>query len=289
MKALDAIEQSYHDHLEYKNYSVQTIKSYCSSLRMFRKYVIDQYLDDLNAMRHVKEFLLISKRNGHSWSTINTHYSALKIYFEGFCKQYWDITHLPRPRRDKKLPKILSKQDVALIIQAATGHRNFALLSLLYGTGMRLAEAAAVKLEDIDGTRLQVRVNHGKGGKDRLIDIPPSLLEILRTYYRAIKPNKFLFVGEQNGSPISHRTIQYIFHTARKRAGIKKPCTVHTLRHCYATHHLEDGTDLVYLKGQLGHESIKTTVKYIHVCVNRQKHISHPIDSMSLAFRPVAQ
>ncbi len=107
----------------------------------------------------------------------------------------------PRPRKEKKLPKILSKQDVANIINCATGFRNFTLLGFLYGTGMRLAEVAAVKIEDIDGKRLQVRVNQGKGGKDRFVKIPSSLLEILRAYYKAIRPNIYLFVGEQNGKP----------------------------------------------------------------------------------------
>lgn len=185
------------------------------------------------------------------------------------------------------MPHILSKEDVANIINCATGFRNFTLLSFLYGTGMRLAEVAAVKINDIDGKRLQVRVNHGKGGKDRLVDIPSSLLEILRAYYKTIRPNLYLFVGEQNGKPIAHRTIQHIFHNARARANVTQPCSVHTLRHCYATHHLEDGTDLVYLKDQLGHESIKTTAKYIHVCANRRRPINHPIDSMALSFRQI--
>lgn len=286
MKVTDDLVQVYHDHLEYKNFSVRTIKIYCSSIRIFRKYIADNLIDDPDELCQVKEFLLTYKRNGKSWSSINNHYSALKIFFVDICKQHWDVVHLPRPRRIKKLPKILSKEDVAKIIQGASGYRNFALLSFLYGTGLRLAEAAAVKIEDIDGTRMQVRVNHGKGAKDRFVDIPTALLDILRNYYKVIRPNTYLFVGEQNGKPIAHRTIQHIFHKARNGGGVTKPCSVHTLRHCYATHHLEDGTDLVYLKDQMGHESIKTTAKYIHVCVNRRKQINHPIDSMPLAFRP---
>ena len=286
MQAPLNLDQAYYDHLEYKNFSVRTIKSYCSSLRIFRRYIADKPLHDSNEMSLVKEFLLTTKRNGNSWSTINSHYSALKIYFEAIRKIPWDIDQLPRPRKEKKLPKILSKEDVANIINGATGFRNFALLSFLYGTGIRLAEAAAVKIEDIDGMRLQVRVNQGKGGKDRLINLPSSLLDILRVYYKAIRPNIYLFVGEQNGKPIAHRTIQHIFHKARGRAGVTKPCSVHTLRHCFATHHLEDGTDLVYLKEQMGHESIKTTAKYIHLCANSRRLIKHPIDSMSLSFHP---
>jgi len=284
MKTSDCLDRAYQDHLEYKNYSDRTIKSYCSSLRIFQKYIAENFSHDSHEIVHVKQFLLTTKRNGHSWSTINSHYSALKIYFEAICNDYWNLDHLPRPRKEKKLPKILSKQDVANIINCATGFRNFTLLGFLYGTGMRLAEVAAVKIEDIDGKRLQVRVNQGKGGKDRFVKIPSSLLEILRAYYKAIRPNIYLFVGEQNGKPIAHRTIQHIFLKARLRAGVTKPCSVHTLRHCYATHHLEDGTDLVYLKDQMGHESIKTTAKYIHLCANSRRQINHPIDSMALSF-----
>lgn len=243
MKVSDELFQLYHDHLELKNFSVRTINTYCSSIKIFRKYIADNLIDDPDELGHVKEFLLTYKRNGRSWSSINTHYSALKIFFVDICKQQWDVVHLPRPRGVKKLPKILSNEEVAKIIQGASGYRNFALLSFLYGTGLRLAEAAAVKIEDIDGIRMQVRVNHGKGAKDRFVDIPPSLLEILRNYYKAIRPNKYLFFGEQNGHPISHRSIQHIFHLCRKSGGVTKPCSVHTLRHCYATHHLEDETE----------------------------------------------
>lgn len=287
MRAFNNKDQAYHDHLEYRNYSARTIKSYSSSLRIFRKFIKDNLLDRDAEISHVKGFLLTTMRKGHSWSTINSHYSALKIYFESICKEQWDIDQIPRPRQNKKLPKILSKEDVANIINCASGMRNFALLSFLYGTGMRLAEVAAVKTIDIDGKRLQVRVNLGKGGKDRFVNIPSSLLEILRAYYKVIRPNIYLFVGEQNGKPIAHRTIQNVFHKARIRARVTKPCSVHTLRHCYATHHLEDGTDLVYLKDQMGHESIKTTAKYIHLCANNRRLIKHPIDTMALSFRQI--
>jgi integrase/recombinase XerD len=278
-------QQQLREHMEYANFAEKSIKSYLSCLNNFKKYLHDNNISDAQEYDHIKTFLLSKRRNGSAPSTINCYYSALRVYTKYVCKSVWNIDQLPRPIRANKLPKILSKEDVKCIIEASSNYRNFTLLSVLYGTGMRLSEVANIKIADIDGNRLQIRVNQAKGNKDRMVNIPQSLLLLLREYYKTCRPRIYLFCGQHYGQPISHRTIQHIFNTAKIKSNIIKNASVHTLRHCYATHHLEDGTDIVYLKQQLGHNSIKTTVRYIHVCANRIAKISHPLEKINPQYR----
>jgi integrase/recombinase XerD len=278
-------QQQLREHMEYANFAEKSIKSYLSCLKNFKKYLRDNNINEGQEYDHIKTFLLYKRRNGSAPSTINSYYSALRLYTKYVCNRSWNIDQLPRPIRANKLPKILSKEDVKSIIEASSNYRNFTILSVLYGTGMRLSEVANLKIADIDGNRLQIRVNQAKGNKDRMVDMPQSLLLLLREYYKFCRPRIYLFCGQNYGQPISHRTIQHIFNIAKIKANIIKDASVHTLRHCYATHHLEDGTDIVNLKLQLGHNSLKTTVRYIHVCANRVTKISHPLEKINPQFR----
>ena len=273
------------EHMEYANYAEKSIKSYLSCLKNFKKYLHDNSINENQEYHHIKTFLLYKRRNGSASTTINNYYSALRVYIVYVCNKSWNIDQLPRPIRAHKLPKILSKEDVKSIIEASSNYRNYTILSILYGTGMRLSEVANLKIEDIDGKRLQIRVNQSKGNKDRMVDIPQSLLLLLREYFKLYRPRIYLFCGQTYGRPIGHRTIQHIFNTAKVKANIIKDASVHTLRHCYATHHLENGTDIVYLKLQLGHTNIKTTAGYIHLCANRKTNISHPLEKINPQFR----
>ena len=186
--------QQFKEFLILKNKSPQSQRSYCSSLRIFNKFIEDRKMKDMNTNTQVRSFLLHKIREGNGWATINTHYSALKIFFENICQQQWNHDLLPRPKKEKKLPKILSTQDVSSLIKTATNLRNFTLLSFLYGTGVRLSEAIAVKIKDIDSNRMQIRINKGKGAKDRMVDLPTSLLKLLREYYLKYRPKEYLFL-----------------------------------------------------------------------------------------------
>ena len=197
----------------------------------------------------------------------------------------WSLTKLPRPKKDKKLPSILSKEDVVKIIESAPTFKQQVMLSFIYATGVRLSEAVEMKIEDIDGNRHQVRVNKGKGNKDRLILIPDVLLLLLREYYKKENPEVYLFNGIIKGKAYSPRSVQLMMQEAKKRAKIIKKGSIHTLRNCYATHHLEGGTDLVFLQEQMGHKNLRTTIRYIGLCVERHKYIKHPIDHLTIVYR----
>jgi integrase/recombinase XerD len=173
---------------------------------------------------------------------------------------------MPRPRKEQSLPGIISKQDVVRLINQAGKYKQQVFVCFVYATGLRLSEALNVKFEDIDRDRLQIHVRRGKGAKDRIIHIPECLLEVLTDYYKYYKPENYLFNGHKKGRKYSNSAAQWIMRQARKNIKFTKRASIHTLRHAYATHHLESGTDLVYLKSQLGHKHLKTTEKYIHLC-----------------------
>jgi len=156
---------------------------------------------------------------------------------------------------------------------------------LLYSTGLRLSEALSLRLTDIDGQRLQIRVVKGKGAKDRYVDIPPTLLPVLRDYYKAYRPQHLLFNGKVVGLAWAKRSAQWSIQHARSAAGIARVVSPHVFRHCFATHHLESGTNLVYLQKQLGHKNLKTTAKYIHLCQRYQHQVCHPIADMRITYR----
>jgi len=194
----------------------------------------------------------------------------------------WDMDHLPRPKTSKPLPRILSQQEVVRLIEAPSNLKHRVIIAFIYATGLRISETLNIKLSDIDSDRLELFIHQGKGNKDRIVRIPQKLLGLLRVYYKKFKPKNYLFEGVIEAQKYSSASVRKILLKARSRAKITKPVSPHTLRHCYATHHLENGTDLVYLKEQLGHSKLMTTAKYIHLCQKRQRHINHPFEKLTI-------
>lgn len=236
-----------------------------------------------------REYLYQRLNKGLSWSAINCDYSSLRKWFKNVADVEWSFKKLPRPRKEKLLPNIFSKEEVVKIIESANIYKQQIFLSFLYATGMRLSEAIQVMFEDIDADRLQIKVRKGKGGKDRMVQIPACLISILREYYKSVKPKTFLFNGVKKGESYSPRAAQHALKIAKSNCGISKKGSIHSFRHCYATHHLEAGTDLVFLQEQLGHKNLKTTAKYIHLCVNRYRNIIHPIEQVVIHYRQKKQ
>lgn len=274
----------FRDFMILKNFSKRTIITYCQIVAYFVHWWrnLPQPMplsDDV-----VRKYLVHRFECGLAWQTVNSDYSAIQKWFKNVLFLEWNLTKLPRPRKEKKLPSILSKQDIVAIIQAAPTFKQQTLLTFIYATGLRLSEAIHVKIEDIDGNRRQVRVNKGKGHKDRLVLIPDSLLQLLRQYYLKEKPEIFLFNGSVKGLPYSPRSVQLTMQQAKKIAKINKKGSIHTLRNCFATHHLEGGTDLVFLQEQLGHKQLRTTIQYIGLCVERQRFINHPLDHLLIQY-----
>jgi site-specific recombinase XerD len=269
--------------LTLRNYASSTIQSYSSSLRQFLIWHEGQELGPELDTSHVRRYLLHRHDQGRSWQTINGNYAVLQQFFVNILKREWDVDNLPRPRSERSLPPILSSEEVGQLINAARGLKHHAFIALLYATGLRLSEALALRITHVDGKRKQVRVVRGKGAKDRYVNIPECLLPVLRSYYLEYQPVEYLFNGQTDGTKWSARAGQYAIEMARQDAGIAREVHPHLLRHCYATHHLEGGTNLVYLKEQLGHKNLKTTARYIRLCVEYPRQVNHPLARLQLA------
>ena len=211
---------------------------------------------------------------------MNNIYSAMRKLFREVLEQPWSFRKFPRPKKERTLPELLSKSDVKRLKASCTHFKHKAILITLYATGMRAGELCNLQLAHIDGERCQIKIVKGKGGKDRMIDVPMELIEYLRLYYQQYKPVQYLFNGRRRGEPLSVSSLRWPIREARRKLGMIKKCSPHTLRHCYATHHLESGTDLVYLQKNLGHKHLRTTARYIHLCKERYQHIHHPIVDM---------
>lgn len=285
MKQIEDHLREYEDYLMLRNFSGQTRSMYLRTLHHFLNYRVSKSVKGPLREEDAKAYLLYRIRKSKSWSTINCDYSALRKYYREVLNTAWSIKKIPRPRRDHSLPEILSQEDVQRLIEHGRIYKHQVFLTFIYGTGLRLSEALNIKFTDIDGARLQVRVRHGKGGKDRYVQIPSCLLDLLRTYYRRVKPEEYLFNGLKSGRKYSTCAGQWSIKQAKRQAGIKKRATIHTLRHCYATHHIENGTDLVFLQEQLGHKYLKTTAKYVRLCMERYRQINHPLVQMEIKYR----
>ena len=177
----------------------------------------------------------------------------------------WAAEKIRRPKKIARLPRVLSEQEVAKLIGALTNLKHRTIMTVLYSAGLRVGEVVRLKAGDIDSSRMLILVRAGKGRKDRFSILSPVTLETLRQYYRAYQPQKWLFPGAKPGSHITERTVQKVFVQAKDKAGIHKQATVHSLRHSFATHLLEAGTDLRYIQELLGHQSSKTTEIYTRV------------------------
>lgn len=275
----------YDAHMTLRNYSQATRRAYGCALGQFFRWRDQEGFSGPFTQDQARSYILFRHGQGLKWQTINGDYSSLFKFYREVLKQAWDVQHIPRPRKERSLPGILSKGEVQKLIEHGSTYKHQVFMSLLYGTGLRLGEALGLRLEDIDGERQQLHVIKGKGAKDRYVALPTCLLEVLRDYYRRYRPRHYLFNGKVLGQVWSKRAAQWSISQARDSAGIHRQVSPHVLRHCYATHHLESGTNLVFLKEQLGHKHLKTTARYIHLCKSYPQRVSHPLADMSIPYR----
>lgn len=268
----------YEDYFILINSPQQTRKSYLSSFKKFLAFCNEHDYNDVYSNEVIREYLLERMSNKMNWKTVNIDHSALKKYVSVVSGKDWDVDMLPRPKAEQSLPDVLSQNEVSRLIDSAGLLKYKMLFLFMYATGLRLGEVSNIRIKDIDSDRLQIKVVKGKGKKDRLVDVPIELIEVLREYYRIYKPKDILFYGSTPEEEMKNRTVQQAVKSAAKRAGILKDVTPHTLRHCYATHHMENGTSVVYIQKMLGHTALKTTAIYLHLCVNQMtKDIKHPM------------
>jgi site-specific recombinase XerD len=211
--------------------------------------------------------------------------SALRFLYKVTLRRDWDVELIPTPKKPQKLPIILSPAEVLSLLQAASCFSHHVLMATMYGTGMRVSEAVHLRVSDIDSQRMTIRIELGKGAKDRYVMLSPKLLELLRDYWRRIRPLPWLFPGKVADQPLTRDGASYAIHTAARRAGLTKPLSPHSLRHAFATHLLECGTDLRTIQILLGHRSLSTTARYLRVATNTVCATTSPLDLLG---RPAA-
>lgn len=268
--------------MQFRNYSPRSIDSYSKIMSKVEKS-FDKTLDKITVAQF-KDYLhqrIVSE--GISTSMVNQSISAFKILQVDVLKREWNHIQIKRPRREKKLPVILSLDEVEKIIASTQNIKHKALLMLAYSSGMRRQEIQLIKPSAIDSERMQVHVVQGKGKKDRYTILSKKTLEILRLYYKCERPTSFLFESQgKKGQTLSDSTLNCIVKNNAKKAGIKKQISFHTLRHCFATHLLEKGVNLRLIQQFMGHTSIKTTTVYLHLANINMASVSSPLDSMNI-------
>jgi len=275
---------AYESYMRIQNFSPRTIQCYLLWLSHFLQFRIDHQIHGPLDQEQAKRFILFKLDQGLSWSAINVLYSSLRKYYKEIDDLEWYVKKLPRPRRDKTLPILISKQEVIRLIENVPLYKHQVATSLLYATGLRVSEAMHLKISDVHSEREQIFVKKGKGFKDRYVFLPDNILQLLRQYYKRCRPINYLFEGRYRGKPLSVSAFQKAIQSGRKKAKILKQVTSHTLRHCYATHHLENGTNLVFLQRQMGHKHLKTTAQYIRLAKNYHRTVIHPITTMEIQY-----
>lgn len=216
-----------------------------------------------------------------SRSTLVQALCALKFFYIHVLRRSCEVEALRFPRQQKKkLPRVLSESEVRRLLESAGNLKDQVILMALYGSGLRLSELIHLEVKDIESSKMQIRVRQGKGGKDRNVVLPQTLLEVLRRYFRKYRPVNWLFYGRTPQQPIDDRAIQRMVRTLSERAGLRERVTAHTLRHSFATHLLEHGTELPYIQTLLGHRNIKTTMLYLRVSPPALRKVVSPLDRL---------
>jgi len=266
--------------LELKKYAINTAKTYINLFERFINHYKDKELFhiDENDIRLYLQLLIQQERSD---SYVNQMINSIKFYYEVVLEMPNRFYSIERPIKKETLPKVISLEEVQSIIKNTNNIKHKCVVSLLYSAGLRRGELLNLKLEDIDSQRMVITIKNGKGNKDRQTILSESVLKDLRIYYIAWKPKEYLFEGV-NGGQYTATSILNIIKKAAKKAGIKKNITPHMLRHSFATHLLESGTDLRYIQVLLGHNSTRTTEVYTQVAINNIKAIKSPIELLNL-------
>lgn len=271
--------------LKDKRYAENTIDTYLDSLKIFFSFYNDKQIYKI-ATKDVVKFnneYIISR--GLSVTMQNQTVSAIKLFYSRMQDTEMDMGELQRPRRPKVLPKVLSKEEVASILNSLTNVKHKAMLSLIYACGLRRSELINLKVGDVDANRKLLIINQAKGFKDRVAPISDKVIEMLRNYSNIYDPKIWLFEGIEKGEQYTVSSLQNIFHHAVIKANIIKSISLHTLRHSFATHLLENGTDLRYIQEILGHKSSRTTEIYTHVSTKNIRNIKNPFDDLEIMNR----
>jgi integrase/recombinase XerD len=278
---LSALEK-FIEELKLKAYSASTLRTYRSEFLQLLRLLKKKNVNELSADDIRRYLVYAMDKEGIKENTVHSRLNALKFYFEQVLKKekfFWEI---PRPKKPLILPKLLNEEELRKLFNALRNKKHKAMLFTAYSAGLRVSEIVNLKISNIDSGRMQILIERAKGKKDRYVNLSPVLLDILRKYMAMYKPRPrvYLFESEQTGEAYPARTVQQIFSNAKNSAGIRKEVGIHSLRHSFATHLLDKGTDIRYIKELLGHFDIKTTERYLHVSKRSLVNILSPLDDL---------
>lgn len=263
--------------LRVRKYSPRTLQRYTECVAAFAKH-FNKSPDELGPEQiRTYQIYLVDKKKC-SWTMLNQTVCALRFLYTTTLSKDWVIKHIPYAKGEKKLPVVLSQSEISRLLRQINNVKHLAIVQAGYSGGLRISEIARLCVADIDSDRMVINVRQGKGKKDRMVPLSPVLLSVLRQYWLIERPRKFMFPGKMPGCPISTSTISAIVHKATRAAGIKKRVSTHTLRHTFATHHLEAGTDLRTLQMLMGHSCLRTTSHYLHVSTEKLCSTKTPLD-----------
>lgn len=274
------------DDMMIRNLSPATQQSYLHAVAKFSRYFGRS--PDRLGFDEVRAYQLRLIGEKRSWSHVNQTVCALRFFFGVTLGRTDAVGRIVSAREPQRLPVVLSADEIVQFLESVPGLRNRAALTTAYGAGLRAGEVARLATTAIDSSRMLIRIEQGKGGKDRYVMLSPQLLRILRAYWRLARPGRWLFPGRDAGEPVSVATLQEACRAATRRAALSKPVTVHTLRHSFATHLLEAGTDIRVIQVLLGHARLSTTARYAQVATTLIADTVSPLDRLSLAVTPPA-
>jgi integrase/recombinase XerD len=267
--------------LRIRGFADATRDAYLGCVRRFvAHYMVrpDQLtLEDVNRYQ-----LYLTQERKVAWSSFNVAVCALRFFFLVVLKRNWNLQHIPYQKARRRLPQVLSRQEVQALLAVVTNTKYLAILMTLYSGGLRVSEALALHVSDIDSDRMVLRIEQGKGGKDRYVMLSQTLLQVLRQYWRTRRPGPLLFPGRDPNGSLSREAVRKVLAKACKKAGISKPVSPHTLRHSFATHLLEAGVNIRVIQRLLGHTSLRSTEVYTHVASNYIAETESPLDSLGL-------
>ena len=271
---------AFKNYMNYRRYSENTIKTYSDALEVFFRFFQNKKLESLtieDIIQFNNDYIL---RKNLSSSYQNQVINAVKLFYRNRFNKTMEVDFIQRPRREKRLPNVLSKEEVKSILEAPTNLKHRAMLSLIYACGLRRSELLNLTLVDILSNRNLLFIRQSKGKKDRVVPISNKLIDILRDYYKAFKPKTWLFEGQFPNTKYSEKSLENVLKQSLTKTKISKKVSLHWLRHSYATHLLENGTDLRYIQELLGHSSSRTTEIYTHVSTLNLQQIRSPFDDL---------
>ena len=284
-KQISPLRQRMIDDMTIRNMSPNTKNIYISAVARFSAY--HRRSPDQLGLEDIRDYHLHLVSRNLKPTTINPIMGALRFFYGKTLGQKDIVDEIPYARRADSLPAVLSREEVERFLKTVRNLKMRTAFITIYAAGLRVSELVALTGRDIDSTRMVIAVRHGKGGKDRYVMLSEQLLGILRDYWKRTKPTHWLFPGPDPLQPITTRSLQRVFHDAAEAAGLDKNVTVHTLRHSFATHLLEQKVDIRIIQGLLGHRNINSTTRYTRVAVDTIRQIQSPLEQLNLESPPI--